>query len=98
PPAYTLSLHDALPICVLELADDALRSELHRSPERFVAPVRAVPVHRIGTDLVNAAQESQFRAAPVAISSGLRRVGLDRGERVTRSEEHTSELQSLAYS
>src|SRR3989441_2666535 len=63
---YTLSLHDALPICVRVVP---------RLPDR----VRPRTVHR-ACGLVSG-----------VISSG------DAARRDRRSEEHTSELQSLAY-
>src|SRR5687767_16007828 len=62
---YTLSLHDALPICP--------GGESHHPSNRDYLPARESPTH--------------CRAAPRA----------RRGRGAARSEEHTSELQSLAY-
>src|SRR2546425_4270160 len=64
---YTLSLHDALPICEPHRAAAALGHRLH-----------ARPVHR--------GRPSHADGAP-----------LPADEAGSRSEEHTSELQSLAY-
>src|SRR6266404_922072 len=60
PEIYTLSLHDALPICDhrIRLAADRRRARAKRFPQRAAAAA---------------------------------------GDRAVRSEEHTSELQSLAY-
>src|SRR2546425_2026497 len=69
---YTLSLHDALPICdcfpVRKGWHDVLANQMHRFNKDFAAPVRA--------------ENLDLFPHPSA---------------VFRSEEHTSELQSLAY-
>src|SRR5258706_7335601 len=72
---YTLSLHDALPICVI-----------HRvKPEALL--VRKVYIHTDG--ILALIERVQFRSKPVAVAA-------DKASEVgNRSEEHTSELQSL---
>src|SRR5439155_25023843 len=90
---YTLSLHDALPISLLEWSGSEIR----------------VPEARLSDNL--AEQDSQkkiFLAGVLAgISGGLLVEGLTRVRRVrsrrakekqtSRSEEHTSELQSRGH-
>src|SRR5205823_14104414 len=82
---YTLSLHDALPI-----------SRIH-------APVDGRPVIGEDDDAVCTARsdaegvgEARIAGADVRVDT-LRRAGRREVERAARSEEHTSELQSLAY-
>src|SRR2546425_7990412 len=74
---YTLSLHDALPICI----------PVHDREHGLVG---------LGTAQHQAAGGFDWRG--VRRPLGLRLVGCDRAPlREARSEEHTSELQSLAY-
>src|SRR3712207_8487627 len=79
---YTLSLHDALPICrgVALPADRRGRGVRQggRHPGRGPRPLRLV-----GDD--------------AGADGGARRCGPRARERRTRSEEHTSELQSRQY-
>src|SRR5205823_9886149 len=88
---YTLSLHDALPICVV---DDV---HIQRVQER---DSRAIPAgYVVADDVVGDAH----RVPPAGVRGEGQYICADlphgpqqvvRGE---RSEEHTSELQSLAY-
>src|SRR5205823_14126512 len=85
PSIYPLSLHDALPIC--------RRGELHAEglPRRPVDPKRSPRQHDLHGD-------AGLIAAEVGGDGGGDRVAaaaLVAAE--LRSEEHTSELQSLAY-
>src|SRR5205823_9704946 len=87
PPAdlSTLSLHDALPILLLQLEGSGAHALLPKIRERHV--------RRIDGRVARRQHEQQRRLRPLHAEDdgvGLRR--LDR-----RSEEHTSELQSLAY-
>src|SRR2546425_9764164 len=68
---YTLSLHDALPICAYAVP----RATNRRSSKRPCLPYSAPRFHR--------RRACDRASAPVAHNK--------------RSEEHTSELQSLAY-
>src|SRR5205823_13400015 len=79
---YTLSLHDALPISRLSQRWRRLwRRREYRGPHRQGLPARSGP----------------------GVGSGIPRVASrrlrvhSRGRHAVRSEEHTSELQSLAY-
>src|SRR5205823_14294146 len=85
---YTLSLHDALPIYFLPrgaLLPALLRVPLRRCAARARADAGSLRDRRSGQ------RELRFD----------KRRGTDRGPRArfrgARSEEHTSELQSLAY-
>src|SRR2546425_8605199 len=69
---YTLSLHDALPICIVGL------SCLRKQDSAFHA-------------------ENPRTSQAGAQQRGCQRRALRRAPRQCRSEEHTSELQSLAY-
>src|SRR3989441_8748078 len=75
---YTLSLHDALPIC-----------EARSRPEHLVDEARHAGRQRQA--------ETEHEAGPVVLvrNQVVARVG--HGDAEQRSEEHTSELQSLAY-
>src|SRR5205823_14589084 len=85
---YTLSLHDALPICA-----GPRREHVHLGP--------------VGSHPLRQPREGCARRAARAALLGLvrcdaalpraRSQGPQRGDGGTRSEEHTSELQSLAY-
>src|SRR3712207_8158946 len=78
---YTLSLHDALPICGLEQRDAG------QPAARGVHVVtQRQPVHRPEHHLLR----------PVRLARPRRRGGRA-GGRPLRSEEHTSELQSRQY-
>src|SRR5687767_15777135 len=87
PEIYTLSLHDALPICEIEAACRKPScvfpgicpnlNTSHKSLTQIYRKARAIPGIK-----------------KIAIASGLR---YDLAVEDPRSEEHTSELQSLAY-
>src|SRR5205823_11829608 len=88
----TLSLHDALPIFAVELSPEfAALLETKYAERSFtvaVGPFEDVALDPASFDLVVAA--TSFHWVPTE----ERRRGHDE---VERSEEHTSELQSLAY-
>src|SRR2546425_6116447 len=79
---YTLSLHDALPIsCFAALGDDVQRSRVDRGLEHFVAEV------------LRQLDQPVLGQSPVgAVEQLVEDLAIH-----ARSEEHTSELQSLAY-
>src|SRR5687767_15558680 len=80
---YTLSLHDALPICP-------------RSPRRAGRPAaRASPPGRAGSRTGRRPAGPREGRASRTTPFHLRRC--ERAVARSRSEEHTSELQSLAY-
>src|SRR5205823_13282872 len=85
---YTLSLHDALPIYQLEA--------LIARPDHVPLAVRLDPFRRDGHDLCDRVQRNGER---LAARADQQRVGDQDREwnPDARSEEHTSELQSLAY-
>src|SRR3712207_9261975 len=76
---YTLSLHDALPICTSGI-------------ERLSLP--AERLDHVARDDAVGAQLARGDAAGLEVQP---HPGARRGERVERSEEHTSELQSRQY-
>src|SRR5205823_11247163 len=83
----TLSLHDALPIYAVRLKGD-LRCARRGDGHGAAAPLDGERVRRVEPrhDLINDALAVIVRHATRGLFGG-----------VTRSEEHTSELQSLAY-
>src|SRR5205823_8868538 len=97
PDIYTLSLHDALPICETEallneiareraVAEDARARALKEAAEAATLKVRARGLLRDAEQKHREVWEHAQAAAEEELAE-LRR----------RSEEHTSELQSLAY-
>src|SRR5205823_11322662 len=88
---YTLSLHDALPICPEPAQIRPLRCKIVRPNASMSRP------HRI----IGFAEPPIVHSAPRSHLDGIERQNLPdhrrhQGHR-SRSEEHTSELQSLAY-
>src|SRR5205823_11642704 len=81
----TLSLHDALPIY-----DRSGGASLGR--DRQVAP----DLHRAGRDLVQTMALSSHSQVHIGVRSRADQYR-SVARRLVRSEEHTSELQSLAY-
>src|SRR5207253_9588253 len=86
PELYTLSLHDALPICRV----DALR-RLHRAGEGDAGDARIGDERR--ADGLTVADHGN---RGVGRDAGLPQ-DLDRAHADARSEEHTSELQSRGH-
>src|SRR5205823_11654274 len=90
---YTLSLHDALPICLLAPQDEWSVVHRHVYGIQQKAPCRhrdagghgAVHVSRDRSRALQARARSRTRGRGAAATE------------CRRSEEHTSELQSLAY-
>src|SRR5205823_14364025 len=82
---YTLSLHDALPICPACLSEPCHRSSRGAAPLDSQGPPD--PCHRSSRGAAPLDSQGHARA-----SRHRERAAQDR-----RSEEHTSELQSLAY-
>src|SRR5205823_12440434 len=78
---YTLSLHDALPIC-----DDVRGEAAAPARDHFIAHIE------IGDTIAERYDDSCAFKSEIVFTLILRRVKAER-----RSEEHTSELQSLAY-
>src|SRR5205823_7317836 len=90
---YTLSLHDALPICA---AAADCRPGGTRARRRSAADLRTATADVGATRQRDRAAASPVpRAAPRAGTRAER--SLWRVAPTSRSEEHTSELQSLAY-
>src|SRR5437764_7733862 len=79
---YTLSLHDALPICRADLGGILSGVPAHEDQRVDVARLALVGPHAGGGIAL------QMLDGAVALASG---------ERHIRSEEHTSELQSPMY-
>src|SRR5690606_41307319 len=90
---YTLSLHDALPICRVRRVGDA-RLRDGRAPAEHLRAARRADAHRaLGGD---AARERERAARALYLARAADRGDGGRGGdlRDGRSEEHTSELQS----
>src|SRR5206468_8831719 len=83
---YTLSLHDALPICRLSFW---LRCSSNRSPAPRRSDTLNAPSWRLG-------ERKTSRASPPLSSTARMSVARTSFPRISsrRSEEHTSELQS----
>src|SRR5205823_14064445 len=87
---YTLSLHDALPISVLQ------RVRPHQSAASACLGLRRSALGDRTNVRTRRAAQSGRTALMARADAVLLRSVLDRTEQ-PRSEEHTSELQSLAY-
>src|SRR5205823_12654713 len=88
PASYPLSLHDALPISML-----SLRARGHlRLGDLAAAEADAQAAIELAHDLLS--DEYLVMAVSSTVLAGLER---DKSPDSLRSEEHTSELQSLAY-
>src|SRR5262249_60777523 len=87
PDFYTLSLHDALPIC------DSLRQAVHRSRRRARSAGR--PRSRADGDRSAARLGQRHGQAVSWRPRTLGEVLEERAAHAERSEEYTSELQSL---
>src|SRR5205823_13124005 len=85
---FALSLHDALPICLLALSD----------PRAALAQFAVIDVAAI-TQLVQQVStlEQQLATAESQLSQARNEYSAITGNRGMRSEEHTSELPPLAY-
>src|SRR5205823_14000381 len=96
-PTSPLSLHDALPILPL-LGDPAARTALAPLRHRRAPPGRPAPAGPPRTlRLPTAGRGRPGPLGPPAPTQKTRRSGTGRVASGWRSEEHTSELQSLAY-
>src|SRR5205823_15128127 len=93
PETYTLSLHDALPIYPVERRDE-FDLRLARQPLRFGRVAGPVHHDRAAVVHVRRVADALDRVAEVP---DLRCLGPRCSLTAVRSEEHTSELQSLAY-
>src|SRR5205823_9796126 len=90
PDMYTLSLHDALPIFHEAFEEDRVLVDVHAAPE----PGRDMRVaHGVVDQQVRHGVADAEVAARVESLEHQRVLAVLQG----RSEEHTSELQSLAY-
>src|SRR5205823_8441488 len=90
PATYTLSLHDALPICSRRLVGMTLQGS--GGTRSTIEAAR----REIGIFLEQASAERRTEQPASKIILGLNCGGSDSFSGI-RSEEHTSELQSLAY-
>src|SRR5207253_10833106 len=95
PHAYSLSLHDALPILIPGVSSAGITEDL-----RTFTPAADTEVVKLGAALCLPMLPSNPLGAPGP--SGITRAalclaGLDAAPRDTRSEEHTSELQSRGH-
>src|SRR5205823_7882297 len=92
PAIYSLSLHDALPICERRAVDGVSRGGQSGAPLRV-----AIEDHdRVGQRL-RVLRCDVEDGVVVEAQAQRRPIGGDHGQTQGRSEEHTSELQSLAY-
>src|SRR5205823_14030293 len=94
---HTLTLHDALPIYFKQIIWD-LDGDSHMAPDRFYAWANP----EVFNQLEIAKAQGKFADAPYGPHPGATRSykQVEFGEanvQLTRSEEHTSELQYLAY-
>src|SRR5205823_12920194 len=93
---YTLSLHDALPICTRDRCQCGSATSLSRGARALMSAVKpengglALEGVRAGYGRTIVLDGISLSLAPGATLTLLGRNGV-------RSEEHTSELQSLAY-
>src|SRR5205823_14928573 len=88
---HTLSLHDALPIFV------ALRIGEPRAHARDVAREDTGADRRVAADVCEVRTGGAMRRRPADHVAAYAHLREENAIAVSRSEEHTSELQSLAY-
>src|SRR5205823_11615602 len=96
PAIYTLSLHDALPICASLMAG-AISVGIALAigvPFGLLAGYRGGFVDALISRITDAMLACPFLILAIALAAFL---GPSLGNAMIRSEEHTSELQSLAY-
>src|SRR5256714_9916462 len=86
---YTLSLHDALPIW--------LRSSRRSGKRHGTSRNRARVICRVAYTVQSTEPRGADRTSSVTSKRRSRRLSIASIRNSTRSEEHTSELQSLAY-
>src|SRR5205814_6280102 len=86
---YTLSLHDALPISSLR------RAQAERCKPQGNRKLRPLRLSACGLELLLTVWQSA--RATVSLLYGMRRAVCVTGWLMVRSEEHTSELQSLRH-
>src|SRR5207253_10649560 len=91
---YTLSLHDALPICVLEAMGLQL-DESALTGESFPVEKRTEP--SAPDAALRARSSALFQGTHVVSGTGTAVVVATSGKTELRSEEHTSELQSRGH-
>src|SRR5206468_6711419 len=93
PTIYTLSLHDALPICTYvgeydeDLVKQSIERELERRGQAFFLHNRVETIDETAVRVQALAPKARVRVAHGQMDEGVL-------EKVMRSEEHTSELQS----
>src|SRR5205823_11498801 len=89
---YTLSLHDALPICFFRLLHHLSEQSAHH-----IVLDQPIAIFRVGTVIPRGFIHAQSDEPPVqhVVAQLLAQQPL--AANPIRSEEHTSELQSLAY-
>src|SRR5205823_7919287 len=90
---YPLSLHDALPILIIDDAIviiEQIERRLHSTGEKGHAEIRAATWEFL-QPLAGSSAATIIIFVPLAFLTGVT------GAFFKRSEEHTSELQSLAY-
>src|SRR5687767_1114411 len=90
---YTLSLHDALPIS----RGGARGARPRRDPARGAARQLRAPLQALAADHLEAAPRASLARARRRARCDLGDRRARRADLAPRSEEHTSELQSLAY-
>src|SRR5205823_9681990 len=94
---YTLSLHDALPICISFKYEDFCSKRLGISKPAGSRPVSSTTRPKL-IFLVSGATSPTYHLTSLGGRfSKLPWVNRKKPEEFSRSEEHTSELQSLAY-
>src|SRR5205823_14257100 len=91
---YTLSLHDALPISRKQLClyHDV---DAHTRPDGICHALDRASLYRPTAAVVRRQPREPWSSPAVRPVTSVRTSGL--ALRIPRSEEHTSELQSLAY-
>src|SRR5205823_14406841 len=94
PVLYTLSLHDALPISRFAGVKDEPRAGFALNIRRVATAEFLAQPH-----LVRIAMDKRQAMEPAVVLSKINGapIGEERHRQPGRSEEHTSELQSLAY-
>src|SRR5205814_10151338 len=92
---YTLSLHDALPICETEVTLGAIRSAKVEAPASLQRKRIVVTERKVRGPSPVSSPTADRRSRDTSYPSTDSRAARSRAS--SRSEEHTSELQSLRH-
>src|SRR5690606_42101318 len=91
---YTLSLHDALPICLTAVLNGIAELNFSSFSDSKIDLFGDAYEYLINNYAATAGKSGGEFFTPQNVSNLIARLAMHRQEKVNRSEEHTSELQS----